>query len=154
MLGQHNMKMALPPFIPTLRSHSTGNHMRINNVFCMEGLMEAIIKCNTEDTMRPVKTDHYPIVTQLNIYAPKTTWKLRRNFRLTDWTELVKTLKDDLTDIPLPTEIDSIQEFNHRLKTLNEKIQATIEKHVKLTTLSPYSKRWWMKELADKKRKT
>jgi hypothetical protein len=80
-------------------------------------------------------------------------WKPRWNFRLMDWTELVKTLKDDLANIPLPTEIASIQEFNDKLKTLNKKIQNTIEKHVKLTTMSLYLKRWWMKELVDEKKK-
>ena len=109
MLGWHNMKMALPPFILTLQSHSTGNHTRIDNVFCMEGLMDMIIKCNAEDSARPIKTDHYPIVTQIDIHAPTTAWKPRRNFRLTDWTELVKTLKDDLANIQVPTEIASIQ---------------------------------------------
>ena len=147
------MKMALPPFIPTLRSHSTGNHTRINNVFCMEGLMDVIIKCNIEDSARPIKTDHYSIVTQIDFHAPRMVWKLRRNFRLTDWTELIKTLKDNLTNIPPPTEIASIQEFNNKLKILNEKIQNAIEKHVKLTTPSPYSKRWWKKELTDEKKR-
>jgi len=75
------------------------------------------------------------------------------NFRLMDWTELIKTLKDDLTNIPPPTEIASTQEFNNKLKILNEKIQNAIEKHVKLTTPSPYSKRWWTKELTDKKKR-
>ncbi|KAF8223896.1 hypothetical protein L208DRAFT_1515704 [Tricholoma matsutake] len=147
------MKMVLPPYIPTLCLHSTGNYTRVNNVFCTEGLMDVVIKCNTEDVMRPVKTDHYPIITQIDIYAPKTAWKLRQNFRLADWTELVKTLKDDLANIPPPTEIVTMQEFDDKLKVLNITIQNAIEKHVKLTTPSPYSKRWWTKELASKKKK-
>jgi len=60
MLGRHNMKMALPPFIPTLRAHNTGNHTRVDNVFCTEAIMDAIVKCTTDDASRPVKTDHYP----------------------------------------------------------------------------------------------
>jgi hypothetical protein len=104
--------------------------------------MDAIIKCNTDDAKRPVKTDHYPIVMQINIHAPKTAWKPRQNFRLTDWTELVKTLKDNLTNFPPPTEIETVPEFDDKLKALNETIQGAIEKHVKLTTSSPYSKRW------------
>jgi hypothetical protein len=115
--------------------------------------MDAIIKCNTEDSAWPIKTDHYLIVTQINIHAPTTAWKPRCNFRLTDWTELVKTLKDDLANIPPPTEIASIQEFSDKLNILNEKIQNTIEKHIKLTTPSPYSKRWCTKDLADEKKK-
>ncbi|KAF8237143.1 hypothetical protein L208DRAFT_1518974 [Tricholoma matsutake] len=49
MLGRHNMKMVLPPYIPTLCSHSTSNHTQVNNLFCTEGLMDA---CNTEDATR------------------------------------------------------------------------------------------------------
>jgi hypothetical protein len=40
MLGRHNMKMMLPPFIPTLKSHSTGNHTRVDDVFCNEELVD------------------------------------------------------------------------------------------------------------------
>ena len=87
----------------------------------MENLADAIIKCNMEDTTRPVKTDHYPIITQIDIYVPKIAWKPRHNFRKADWPELIKTSKANLANIPLPTEIDSIQEFNERLKSLNEK---------------------------------
>jgi hypothetical protein len=62
-------------------------------------------------------------------------------------------LKDDLASITPPTEIASIQEFNDKLNILNEKKQNTIGQHIKLTTPSPYSKMWWMKDLADKKKK-
>ncbi|KAF8220065.1 hypothetical protein L208DRAFT_1034178, partial [Tricholoma matsutake] len=147
-------------------SHSTGNHTRVNNIFCTENLTNAIIKCNTEDVARPVKTDHYPIITQIDIHTddaqpgnPNKThkmasdaWKPQCNFRKADWPELIKMLKANLANIPLPTETDSIQEFDERLKNLNEKIQDAINKHVKLTTPCPYSKRWWTLELADKKK--
>jgi exonuclease III len=153
MLGRHNMKMALPAYIPTLRSHSTGNHTRVDNVFCTEDLLDAIVKCDTDDAARPVKTDHYPIVTQLDIYAPKSAWEARRNFRLADWPELVKTLKANLANLPPPTELENTEEFNDKLKALNEAIQDAIRKHVKLTKPSPYAKRWWTAELAEEKKK-
>jgi len=153
MLGQHNMKMALPAFILTLRSHSTKNHTRVDNVFCSEELLNAIIKCKTDDAAHPVRTDHYPIITQLDIHTPKATWAARRNFRLADWPELVKTLKNDLANLPPPTEIENVQMFTDRLKVLNETIQKAIKKHVKLTKPSPYSKRWWSTELANEKKR-
>ena len=108
MLGHHNMKMVLPPFVPTLRLHSTSNHTRVDNIFCMENLIDAIIKCDTDDTNRPVKTDHYPIVTQLNSFPPKQAWRPRHNFRTTDWPEFVETLKENLTNIPPPVEINNM----------------------------------------------
>ena len=104
--------------------------------------MDAIIKCKMDDAARPVKTDHYPIITQFNICTTKTMWEPRRNFRLTDWTEFVKTLKENLTNFPPPTEIKTAQDFDATLKSLNEAIQDTIEKHVKLAKPSLYSKRW------------
>jgi hypothetical protein len=154
MLGRHNMKMALPALIPTLRSHSTGNHTQVDNVFCTENLVDSIIKCNTDDAARPIKIDHYPIVMQIDIHTPKTAWEPRRNFCLTDWTEFGKTLKSNLANLPMPTEIADVETFNSKLKTLNDTIQDTIMKHVKLMKPSPYMKRWWTSELMTEKKKT
>jgi Endonuclease-reverse transcriptase len=154
MLGHHNMKMALPALIPTLKSHSTGNLTRVDNVFCTEDLADAVIKCDTDEAARPIKTDHYPIITQLNIYAPKQAWEPRRNFRTADWPKLVKTLKENLANISPPTEINSIEEFDIKLKDINDAVQNAVGKHVKLTKPSPYAKRWWTKELTDAKKKT
>ena len=87
MLNCFNMKMALPPFLPMLCAHSTGNHTRVDNIFCSEDILDMIIKCYTEDESRPVKMDHYPIITTLNIQAPKATHLPRLNFCSTDWLE-------------------------------------------------------------------
>ena len=154
MIGRHNMKMALPLAIPTLRAQNTGNLTRVDNVFCTESLMDALVKCDTDEASRPVKTDHFPIITQIDIYAPQAVWKPRHNFRLTEWPEFIKTLSDDLDNIPIPTEIHDTDTFTHRLNMLNEKIQNAIKLHVKLTKPSPYSKRWWSTDLTKEKKKT
>ena len=65
------MKMALLPLIPTLCAHSTGNHMRVDNIFCDEILYEAITICNTDEESRPIKSDHFPIVTQIDFLTVK-----------------------------------------------------------------------------------
>ena len=153
MLGQHNMKMALPPGIPTLRAHNTGNLTRVDNVFCTETIMDAIVKCDMDETSTPVKTDHFPIITQIDIHAPKAVWKPRYNYRMTDWPEFTKTLIENLEILPNPTEIYDADTFTHRLKTLNDNIKAAIEKHMTLTAPSPYSKRWWSSDLAKEKKK-
>ena len=67
LLDIYNMKMALPPFIPTLKAHKTGNHTRMDNVFCSESLLHTFTKCNTDDVACLVKTDHYPIILQMII---------------------------------------------------------------------------------------
>jgi predicted transcriptional regulator len=66
--------------------------------------------------------------------------------------ELVKTLKESLANLPPPTEIKNIQAFDEKLKTLNNVIQDTINKHVEKAKPSPYSKRWWSTELSEEKK--
>jgi hypothetical protein len=147
------MKMTLLPFIPMLKSHSTGNHTRVDNIFCNDELVDSIVKCTTDDASRPVKTNHYPIITQLDIIAPKVTSKPRPNFRLANWLELISTLKNILNNLAPPTELMDTQRFNRTLNELNNTIQDAIRKHVKMSKPSPYSKRWWSTELASEKKK-
>jgi len=112
----------------------------VDNVFCSDELLNTIIKCKMDNTAHPVRMDHYLIIMQLDIHMPKETWAARQNFRLADWPKLVKTLKNNLANLPPPTEIKNAQVFTDRLKVLNETIQKAIKEHVKLTKLSPYLK--------------
>lgn len=145
--------MALPLAIPTLCTQNTGNLTRVNNVFCTKSLMDALVKCNMDEASRPLKTDHFPIVTQISIYTPQAIWKPCHNFRLIEWLELIQKLSDDLANIPALTEIHNTDMFTHRLNTLNEKIQNTTKIHVKLMKPSPYSKTWWSTDLTKEKKK-
>ena len=113
MLSSFNMKMALPPSISTLKSHSTGNHMRVNNVFCNGDLLDLVIKCHTDNVSCPVKTNHYPIITTLDIHTP------RLNFYDVDWPELLNILKSNLANISPPTVITNTDNFNQKLTALD-----------------------------------
>ena len=75
--------------------------------------MDTLVKCGTDKASRPVKTDHFPIVTQFDIYAPQAIQKPRYNFRLAEWPEPVQTLTDELNSIPAPTEIHNADTFTH-----------------------------------------
>jgi hypothetical protein len=59
--------------------------------------------------------------------------KPRYNFRLADWPELVTTLKSNLDNLPSPTEITNVQDFDSKLNALNTAIQDAINKHIQLT---------------------
>ena len=88
VLDKYKMKMALPPHIPTLQSHSTGNHTRTDNIFCNKDLLDYFMKCDTDDASCPIKIDHYPIVIQLDISTEKSNLTPRLNFRDVDWDKL------------------------------------------------------------------
>ena len=148
LLGRFNMKIVPPPLIPTFCAHSTGNHMRNDNIFCDKILYKAITICNTDEESRPIKSDHFPIVTQIDFLTVKSINRPRYNFRDTEWTDFNKTLSNNLNDLPPPSTITSIATFNNRLNKINEAVQDMIDKHVKISMPCPYSKRWWLKDLA------
>ncbi|KAF5383195.1 hypothetical protein D9615_004913 [Tricholomella constricta] len=147
LLGRNNMKMALPPQLPTLKAHGTGNLTRVDNVFCSEDTLDLVDYCNVEYADRPLKTDHYPIVTKIDINAASTQQPPRHNFRLAKWKPLVKRVKEEVEKLPPPTEIYSLDTFKGRLQALNTILQEAIQEHVPMTKPSPYMKRWWSTEL-------
>ena len=53
-----------------------------------------------------------------------------------------------LTELPEPEELTMIVQFHATLKQLDLVIKVAITKHVPMSKPSPYSKHWWMKELA------
>ena len=146
--------MALPAFIPTLCAHSMGNHTRVDNVFCSKDLLDTITKCYTNDAKCPVKTNHYPIITALDIHMQKTELLLRYNFCNMNWPEFLSTLKSNLEEIPQPAPINNVDTFNLKLKALNTSIWDAINVHLEVSKLTPYSKRWWSTNLAKNRKAT
>ena len=145
------MNMALPPFIPTLKAHNTGNHTRTDNMFCSESLLHTFIKCNTDDASCQVKTDHYQIISQLTINVAKATPSPQLNFCDVDWPKFRKTLKSNLSKLPCLEAITDKVTFKHKLDDLNKALWDTINKHIDTIKPSAYSERWWSPKLTSKK---
>ena len=103
MLNRYNMKMALPASIPMLWAHSTGNHMRVDNICCSKDLLDSVIKCYTDNTRHPIKTDHYPIITALDAHMPKMESLPRFNFWNMNWPKFLPMLESNLDKLP-PTD--------------------------------------------------
>jgi hypothetical protein len=144
---QENMKMALPPGIPTLEAMASKNRTRVDNVYCDERTLALVDMCDTRKDWRPVKTDHFPIITHVRLMVERGAERPRFDYCLVDWAEFNKDLKTRLEEIPQPTEIQTKEEADRKLKQLSEIVEGTIERHVPLTKPCPYSKRWWNKDL-------
>jgi exonuclease III len=151
LIGRYDMHMALPKDIPTLEACATKNFTRVDNVFCSEELVNTFISCDTFPQWRPQKTDHMPIISVLEIEPEIVAYVGKPNFKLTDWEEFRKTLGENLVEVE-DTEITSEEQFHTRVMQVDGAIKLAIQKHVPLTRLSPYTKRWWSKELAGLKR--
>ena len=151
LIGHYDMHMALPKDIPTLEACTTKNFTRVDNVFCSAGLVDTFTSCDTFPQWRPQKTDHMPIISILEIEPEIVAYVGKPNFKLTDWEEFRKTLGGSLEELE-DGEITEEEQFYNRIRQVDEAIKSAVRAHVPLTKLSPYTKRWWNKDLASRKR--
>ena len=152
LLGQYGMKMLLAKDTPMLRAKATGNHTRPDNVFCSDDLFDAFISCQTAPAQRPVKTDHYPILSLLDIAPDIEDFTPRRTFRETDWDEFGTTLCEELSHVPEPEAYASAVELERAITQLDAAIDTAIDKHTPLSRPCPHAKRWWTMDLTKAKK--
>ena len=133
---------------------STGNHTRVDNFFCSKDPLDTVTKCHTDNATHWIKTDHYPIVTTLDIHTPKANQPPRLNFCKMNWPKFILTLKSNFKNLPQPAPINNINTFNHKLTALNAAIWNAIDTHFEASKPLPYSKRWWSNNLAQDKKTT
>jgi len=152
LLAIYNFVQVLPQGIATLEASNTKNLTRPDNVFCSEGLVEAFTSCDVEYHLRPVVTDHFPIISNIDLSPEHTRTTPKPNYRETDWGEFNETLATNLNATPPPQELTTKVQFNEALANLTQAITNTIEERVPKSKPSPYAKRWWTKDL-DRERK-
>lgn len=147
LLTDAALEMALPKNIPTLRASATGNYTRPDNVFLTHNLINRTISCNVVANRKPVITDHWPILTVLDLETEIIEEEGKRNYRKVNWPEFKTALEEKLARRAPPNTISNIPAFNNRLSQLYADILLTIEEHVPMPKLHKHSKRWWTPEL-------
>ncbi|KAJ6491451.1 hypothetical protein C8R47DRAFT_1176966 [Mycena vitilis] len=143
------MKMALPKGVPTLRSFSTGNYTRVDNVFCSPSLLAAYITCDTAPELRPNKTDHMPVIQVLDLRVTALQHVPRPLFRKVIWSDFREDLLTRLEGMARPERYDNVDGLERAIRQLEEAVRATINATVKMSTPSPYMKRWFTATLRD-----
>ncbi|KAJ7762507.1 hypothetical protein B0H16DRAFT_1209629, partial [Mycena metata] len=143
--------MALPRDIPTLRAFGTGNFTRPDNVFCSTSLLSLFVKCDTDPAVHPVKTDHFPIVMELDLTVASETFQPRPDFRRTLWPEFREYLLNELQQIERPDEHTTIEDIETAIHQLDKAIDDTIQAVVPMSKPFPHSKRWYTKDLRQMK---
>ncbi|KAJ3991631.1 hypothetical protein F5050DRAFT_1540143, partial [Lentinula boryana] len=139
--------MTLPEAIPTLKSFSTGNMTRVDNVFCTPQLLERVIKCDANHGAQPTKTDHFPIETVFNLQTTITDHRKRHNWKKVEWDTMKEHLEKELEMLGEPKEITTEDEFWNTLRKLDSTIEKVIDEHVPYTKPSPHQRRWWNEQL-------
>lgn len=140
------MEQALPKGEPTI-VNTSGNAMRLDNVFVSGDELDRLIKCHTREQDKPPMADHFPIVTWLAFDVAETNETPARNFRATDWEEFREHLKKEIEAIGRIRAIRSMDELDAALERLEKAIINTMDAVVPRKKPSPYTKRWWTKEL-------
>ena len=80
MIADKGLEMALPRGIPTLKHMVTNLHLRPDNVWCSPELIPLIIQCDVDRYLQPPCTDHYPIITIIDIPQDRIKLKISFNF--------------------------------------------------------------------------
>src|SRR5882672_434169 len=147
-----DLQMALPKGTPTLHASATGNYTRPDNVFISSTLTDTLICCTTRPDERPARTDHFPIVTQLDTGADTQADVPQPNYRCANWDKVRKELAVRLAMLHLEEHIHSEVGFFSCLNELTCAISDTVDQHIPKTKPAPFQKRWWTRELADRRR--
>jgi exonuclease III len=67
MVVDKGLVMALPKGLPTLKHMVSNQYSRPDNVWCSRGLTNFIVRCDVDSFLQPPNTDHFPIVTIVDI---------------------------------------------------------------------------------------
>jgi exonuclease III len=73
LLAVYNLIQALPPAIATLEASNTKNLTRPDNVFCSASFEDKFTQCEVQTDLRPVVTDHFPIISTIDLQPERTT---------------------------------------------------------------------------------
>jgi hypothetical protein len=152
VIYRFDLKMALPPAIPTLQALSTGNWTRPDNVWCSNHTSGLFMRCDTDPGLRGPNTDHLPILSILDLPPTRHTPKPTRNFRDTDWKEF-KDLLQEILSCSVPKKLTSKTEFRAALDVINTAIATAIEAKVPINKPLPFTKRWWTHNLGNLRKK-
>ena len=152
VIAEVGLEMALPSGTPTHYHNVMKQWTRLDQVFLSEHSDNVLITCDTLPAHRGIKTDHLPILMELNLSAAVTHDVPTPNFRNVDWDDFRKALSTNLTSHPSPPTLSNQRQIETACDNLTIAIQCTIREQVPVTNIMSKTKRWWTKELTQLRR--
>ncbi|KAF9232836.1 hypothetical protein BU15DRAFT_32134, partial [Melanogaster broomeanus] len=144
--------MTLPKNMPTLEALATKNWTRPDNVFCTDNTAELFINCYTEPKLCGPRTDHVPILSIIEMEALKVEDKQTRNYHDVDWKEFQDALLAKLAKFPTERPITTDHDLQNTARNFTRAITDTIDTHVPMSRPSPHAKRWWSRDLSNRRK--
>ena len=151
LLYKHDMTLALPKGIPTFQT-CAGNWTRPDGVWRNHTPNDPIIRCDTVAAIRPPLANHLPIITILDLPLPRVSAPGSLDFRNGDWADINSKLKARLEERSPAARLRSKEEFLAKVDSVISIIKEVLGEELTETKPSPFSRRWWTKELTNLKR--
>ncbi|PPQ88249.1 hypothetical protein CVT24_006574, partial [Panaeolus cyanescens] len=130
----------------------TKRYSRPDNVFCTEGTLERVLRCEVLHGERPACTDHYPITTEIELERLEAAEEMRRNYRMVEWDRINARMEEKAREWKWGEQIEREEDLEEAAEWLTMNIKTILEEEVKPTKPLPDEKRWWTKELEELKK--
>lgn len=120
LIGYHCLKMPLPALVLTLWAFSTGNYMHVNNMFCSDELLPAFTKYIVNHAAQPPYTNHFPILSTINVSSPQNSFEPWWNFWKIEWLKFYTKLREKLDALPAPCKIETTAQMYRTLDDIDQ----------------------------------
>lgn len=122
----------------TITYEEAGHQSTINLVFASSFISESLISCKVIKEI-DYGSDHYPIISRLNLQIIQREEQLRRQFKKTDILKLRAAINKKISDLSRH-DLDSKEKIDKEVQALFSIIQEAIEVSAPLVKISPRSK--------------
>ena len=151
LLNAHNMLLSLPPGIPTYET-TNGNWTRPDNVWRSNNLVGPIVSCNIKPSLRPPHADHLPIITELDLALRRVNPPPTCNMREANFNTINNKLHNKLITLGPAKQLHCKEDISPAVDSLVKAITEAVNETTPPSKPSPYTKRWWTRELTDMKK--
>jgi Endonuclease-reverse transcriptase len=153
MIANEGLEMVLPKGELTLKHMVTNLYSQPDNIWCSTEILHSVVRCQVDAYLQPPCTDHFPIVTVLDLPQDRVEVPLTRNYRMANWESFVEGLKVNLEAVPLPKDLKTEEDIQSAARDLTTTLQKMIEEQIPTSKPCPHLKRWWNSDLQALKEK-
>ena len=151
LLYKHDTVLELPKEIPIYQT-CTGNWTRPDSIWRTATSDDPITLCDVQPSIRPPAADHLPIVTVVNLLLPHSIAPPTLDFCNGDWPKINDILKERLETKSPALRIHTQEQFMEKVDKVIGIIVEILNKTLEELKPSPFSQRWWTKELTASKK--
>ena len=153
LITTYDLNMTLAKGIPMLQHMVTKKYSRPNKFFITNRLINIISNCKVDPTLRPPSTNHFPIITTIQLHQPLAAKQINLNYKATNWTTYKAKLQNKLNNAQIPQQIQHPTQIKIVLDSLTKAIQDTTKEVVPQIKTRPDIKRWWNSDLTNMRKK-